>query len=306
MQLIWVSGPVGHIRRINLTARSLLMVAAAVGLVFILLGVCLEIAGFRFAIEYDPKLVHRMGNFYSAEEFTNLKQNYEGQISKIEEDLATFHDRLKDLDALNKKLKLIATPPPLITQKPMSNAMGGPLITLSPKQDANLASNFDDLRENSNQLLKYADASINYWKSELVWLESKPILFPLQGDIAISSRYGARIDPIVNKSSFHPGLDFQGAVGTDVFSTASGIVEFSGWDAGYGNCIIINHGDGYQTRYAHLSRLFVKAGDIVDQHERIGYLGSTGRSTGPHLHYEIIKDGHTIDPETMLLQLAHR
>lgn len=306
MQLIWVSGPVGRIRRINLTLRNLLAIAAITGIALVFLGVCLEFAGFRFAIEYDPQLAHKMGNFYSEEEFDNLKNVYETRMSKIEQDMTTFQDRLTVLDSLNKKLKFMATPPPLITQKGIADAMGGPLLTMSPNRDSDLTGYFDDVFENENLLLKYTDASIHYWKSEVQWLQTKPILFPLQGSISITSPYGKRVDPIVGRLGFHPGLDFQEAIGTKVFSTARGIVQVAGWDSQYGYNIIIDHGDGYATRYAHLSRVLVKPGEAVNQHALIGLTGSTGRSTGPHLHYEILKNGHAIDPKTMLIQLAHK
>ncbi len=306
MQLIWVSGPVGRIRRVNLTARRLLIFAGAASLVLILVGVMLEFAGFRIAVEYDPKIVRHVGNFYSESEIRGLKEKYETRVDEIEKNLAAFHDRLNDLDELNRKLKLIATPPPLISRQDRTDAMGGPFIGLPAGTGGTLMSHVEDLHENASQLLKYSDDSLNYWKNQLDWLESKPILFPLKGEISITSGYGERVDPIVNRSSFHPGLDFQGSVGESVYATANGVVEFAGWDAGYGQSVIIDHGDGYQTRYAHMSRLFVKEGETVSQREKIGVVGSTGRSTGPHLHYEIIKDGRTINPETMLLKLAHR
>lgn len=306
MQLIWVSGPVGRIRRINLTLRHLLAIAATAGIALVFLGVCLEFAGFRFAIEYDPQLAHRMGNFYSEEEFVNLKNRYENRMDKIEQDLSAFQNRLTVLDNLNKKLKFMATPPPFITQRGMADAMGGPLLSLSKSGSSDLIGQFDDINENESLLLKYADDSIQYWKSEVNWLEAKPILFPLQGSIAITSPYGKRVDPIVGRLGFHPGLDFQEAIGTQVFSTAKGIVEVAGWDSQYGYNIIIDHGDGYETRYAHLSRVLVKPGEAVGQHKLIGLTGSTGRSTGPHLHYEILKNGRAIDPKTMLIRVAHK
>lgn len=306
MQLIWVSGPVGRIRRINLTLRHLLVIAAITGLALVFLGVCLEFAGFRFAIEYDPQLAHKMGNFYSEEEFDNLKNVYETRMDKIEQDLSAFQNRLAVLDSLNKKLKFMATPPPFITQRGAADAMGGPLLSLSQKSDSDLIGQFNDIHENESLLLKYADDSIEYWKNEVNWLETKPILFPLQGNIAITSPFGKRVDPIVGRLGFHPGLDFQEAIGTQVFSTAKGTVEVAGWDAQYGYNIIIDHGDGYATRYAHLSRIMVKPGEQVVQHKLIGLTGSTGRSTGPHLHYEILKNGRAVDPKTMLIRFARK
>ncbi len=111
------------------------------------------------------------------------------------------------------------------------------------------------------------------------------------------SGYGWRIDPVYGTRKMHWGLDFTADVGTDVYSTGDGVVEeveVNSW--GYGKEIVINHGFGYKTRYAHLSSFVVNKGDTVKRGDLIGFVGSTGKSTGPHLHYEVEKDGHKVNP----------
>ena len=111
------------------------------------------------------------------------------------------------------------------------------------------------------------------------------------------SGYGWRIDPVYGTRKMHWGLDFTADTGTDVYSTGDGVVEkveVNSW--GYGREIVINHGFGYKTRYAHLSSFIVKQGDTVKRGDLIGLVGSTGKSTGPHLHYEVEKDGHKVNP----------
>jgi len=111
------------------------------------------------------------------------------------------------------------------------------------------------------------------------------------------SGYGWRIDPVYGTRKMHWGLDFTAEVGTDVYSTGDGVVEeveVNSW--GYGKEILINHGFGYKTRYAHLSSFVVNKGDTVKRGDLIGFVGSTGKSTGPHLHYEVEKDGHKVNP----------
>ena len=103
----------------------------------------------------------------------------------------------------------------------------------------------------------------------------------------MASGYGYRNAPIYGTSMFHSGLDFAAPMGTPVFATADGIVEESGWKGGYGNCIDLTHGYNYSTRYSHLSEILVEAGKNVKRGEMIGRVGSTGKSTGPHLHYEV-------------------
>lgn len=113
----------------------------------------------------------------------------------------------------------------------------------------------------------------------------------------MASGYGYRIDPIYKTRRMHTGMDFTAKVGTDVYATGDGVVEAlenSGW--GYGRCIVINHGYGYKTRYAHLSAFKVQAGQKIKRGELIGLIGNSGKSTGPHLHYEVEKGGKKVNP----------
>lgn len=115
-----------------------------------------------------------------------------------------------------------------------------------------------------------------------------PSVIPINvADYTMSSGYGYRVDPIYGSSKFHEGLDFAAAQGTDVFATGDGRVIVAGREAGYGNCIDIDHGYNYLTRYAHLSQILVRPGESVKRGQLIGKVGSTGKSTGPHLHYEV-------------------
>lgn len=115
-----------------------------------------------------------------------------------------------------------------------------------------------------------------------------PSVLPINiADYTMSSGYGYRVDPIYGASKFHEGLDFAAAKGTDVFATGDGTVVLARREAGYGNCIDIEHGYNYLTRYAHLSEILVHPGEQVKRGQLIGKVGSTGKSTGPHLHYEV-------------------
>ncbi len=115
-----------------------------------------------------------------------------------------------------------------------------------------------------------------------------PGILPLNiKDYTMASGYGYRRDPVYGSTRFHEGLDFAAPRGTKVFATADGTVKVAGWERGYGNCIDIDHGYNYLTRYAHLSKMHVKPGEKVVRGQLIGEVGSTGKSTGPHLHYEV-------------------
>jgi murein DD-endopeptidase MepM/ murein hydrolase activator NlpD len=112
----------------------------------------------------------------------------------------------------------------------------------------------------------------------------------------ISSYFGGRTDPFTGRNAFHRGLDFAGRAGSQVVAVASGVVTFSKDRFGYGRTVEINHGNGYVTRYAHNQKALVKVGDTVQKGQAIALMGSTGRSTGPHLHFEVLRNGRAVDP----------
>jgi murein DD-endopeptidase MepM/ murein hydrolase activator NlpD len=113
----------------------------------------------------------------------------------------------------------------------------------------------------------------------------------------IASGFGHRIDPIYKTVKFHAGLDFTAPQGTPIYATANGVVKTAGFsDGGYGNHVVINHGYGYETLYGHMYRIKAKTGQSVKRGDLIGYVGSTGKSTGPHCHYEVHKNGQKLDP----------
>ena len=116
----------------------------------------------------------------------------------------------------------------------------------------------------------------------------------------LSSPFGKRVDPITGRPGWHAGIDYAGEDGSAVVAVAGGVVTYAGTLRGYGELVEINHGDGYVTRYGHHKKLLVKVGDVVKKGEQIGLMGSTGRSTGPHVHFEVIKNGRTEDPVAFL------
>lgn len=118
----------------------------------------------------------------------------------------------------------------------------------------------------------------------------------------LSSKYGKRNDPFTGKQDFHEGLDFAGKKGSEVVTVGDGVVTWSGERSGYGNLIEINHGNGYATRYGHNQRHLVKVGDKVKKGQQIALMGSTGRSTGPHVHFEVLQNGKTVNPSKYIGQ----
>jgi len=127
--------------------------------------------------------------------------------------------------------------------------------------------------------------------SERVTPSGRPV-----GDGWLSSHYGKRNDPFTGKQDFHKGLDFAGKQGSEVIAVGDGVVSWAGIKSGYGKLIEINHGNGYTTRYGHNQSHLVKVGDTVKKGQQIAMMGSTGRSTGPHVHFEVLHNGKTVNP----------
>jgi len=146
---------------------------------------------------------------------------------------------------------------------------------------------------------KSYDELVNLSKNKEAMLECIPAIQPvLNKDLTrMASGFGWRIDPVYRTRRFHAGMDFTAPIGTDIFATGNGSVVSAGWKQGYGNCVEINHGYGYLTLYGHMSSIKVRVGQKVKRGDVIGLVGSTGKSTGPHLHYEVHLRGQIMNPQ---------
>lgn len=309
MQIIWVSGPVGLIRKINLTYRHLLLGSCGLVLCLLLIGAGLQYLGFRMAIEYDPQLLKQLGNLHSPVEIENLNALYKLRLLELNNHLLENQQRLNELEAVNKKLEQLATPPALKNSIPKQNSLGGKFIPLNLNQDLQDARPLKLFSKMSSLMHSQQDqvnTLITQSSRYIQWLEAKPTGMPILQSSSISSEFGPRIDPFNQKESFHSGLDFQSPHGTPIIATADGLVLKANWDSNYGRILILDHREGYLSRYAHAQEIYVKEGDYVKRNQLIATVGTSGRSTGPHLHYEVIKNGEAINPKEMLVGLNQR
>ncbi|MBW1645931.1 MAG: M23 family metallopeptidase [Deltaproteobacteria bacterium] len=154
-----------------------------------------------------------------------------------------------------------------------------------------------DLQELELNLAGEAGASDylqDYLQKKQTVLNFTPSIMPVRG--WISSRYGYRVSPFTGRREFHKGVDIVNRRGTPVVATADGRVKFAGYNGGYGRMVVIDHGIGLATKYGHLSKIYVKIGDRVVRGQKIGLVGNSGRSTGPHLHYEVVVNGQSVNP----------
>lgn len=191
------------------------------------------------------------------------------------------------LGALGCRVRRLA-PFPALARLTLAVLVGGAQVAAAQQQPAQVDGARQQLRSAQAALLPLAVALL----AELDWAETGHVL-PVEG--RISSLFGWR-NISVNGNRFHAGVDLAAATGTPVRAFRSGRVERAGWWGTYGYAVVLDHGDGTESRYAHLSRYAVEAGDIVRQGDFLGEVGSTGASTGPHLHFELRVEGVAVDP----------
>jgi murein DD-endopeptidase MepM/ murein hydrolase activator NlpD len=198
-------------------------------------------------------------------------------------------------DRLRLALRLAGLDPGGLISR-ASGGLGGPLIEgKDPKALAAVL----DVDESFAGRIQHTAASLDEMRALDTAAKKMPLGVPTSHPER-SSGFGVRVDPFTRRPAFHPGLDFAGGLSTPIHATAPGVVAFTGVRSGYGNTIEIDHGGGFKTRYAHLQAIAVSVGQRVAVGQRIGAMGSTGRSTGPHLHYEIWVGGKPQNPDRFL------
>lgn len=231
-------------------------------------------------------------------ELASIEQNVQQQVDALTLRLGDIQGRLLRLDALGQRFVesgLVASDEFNFDQPA---AVGGPEDALSGDSFSapELTRMIEEMEwriEDREQQLRLLDqlASSKRLEDEL-YLEGRPITWGW-----LSSRYGYRSDPFTGKRTWHAGVDLAGKDGSDIISVAAGVVSYAGERHGYGNLVEIDHGDGLITRYAHCKTTRVKVGDVVQKGQVVARMGSTGRSTGPHVHFEVIRNGKSENPE---------
>ena len=240
-----------------------------------------------------------------AEQLADIKQDSEQQLEALTLRLAMLQARLVRLDAVGERITTIANLDDGEFDFTQSVPVGGPDLGNSvPYNSTGVLSAVSQLerqledRQQQGEILEglMVDRKI---QSD-VFIAGRPI-----ENGWISSRFGQRPDPFTGRLSFHPGIDFTtGKSGTDINTVASGVVTWAGPRSGYGLMVEVNHGSGFTTRYAHSEKLFVEVGDVVNKGQNIALVGSTGRSTGPHVHFEVYKNGRVVDPAAYIHRTA--
>lgn len=292
MAIVFVSAStLANSRMRTLTTRTLAIAAGVLALFGVLGGFVLgfELGGASRAEERWARLL------------ANLDQAQPGSQALIQE-IGSLSGRLIRLEAAAERLvsRVGATPPAdaEAADSPADVAeqpAGGPLIEPRPGADAGAGVSLLGLDRNLDRV----EASLDKVASMVARRDLDQMAFPSRPPIpgvAISSGFGRRIDPFVHKLARHAGVDYIAPYGTPILASAGGRVRRAGPYGAFGRTVEIDHGAGLVTRYGHTSRILVRVGDIVLPGQPVALVGSTGRSTGPHLHFEILRDGTQVQP----------
>ena len=232
---------------------------------------------------------------FKQQEVERMRQQADERLNQLAVRVAKMHARLIRLDALGEHLTAAAKLNPEEFDFSFQPALGGPDMPESEHQVPDFIAAIDAL----SQELEARERSLDVLNTMLGdqsfeadrFISGRPIKRGW-----LSSRFGRRIDPFTGKTAWHEGIDFAGKEGADVIAVAAGVVTWAAERHGYGLMVEINHGGVYSTRYAHAKELLVGLGEVVEKGQTVALMGSSGRSTGPHVHFELLKNGNPIDP----------
>jgi murein DD-endopeptidase MepM/ murein hydrolase activator NlpD len=294
MNLRIVTGPHGRTREIDLTGPRLMLASVLVVGIFI---AGLALGRFLLGGNAEQRAYARA----MAQQKTDLQAargQIDGKVDALAARIGSLNAQLIRLDALGRRLTDLAgldrgefdfaKPPP--AGGPEGQEMQGGSV-----QVPELTSVLDTLEEQIHDREQQLGALEMVMASRELGQRIMPGGLPLIGGW-ISSHFGHRSDPFTGRGAFHAGVDFAGPTGSRVIAVGPGVVSYSGWKQGYGNVVEITHPTGYVTRYGHNSRNLVPVGRAVQKNDAIAVIGSTGRSTGTHVHFEVLRDGNVLNP----------
>src|SRR5579864_1245840 len=298
MNVIFLSKREGRARQLDL-ARPLTLTALAI--------VVLGFLGSAFALglqlgrgSHERLMLSDTTRFGTVladqkKQIEDLRQKLQLRVDAMAMRLGEMNAHVIRLDALGKRLTEMADIDSREFNFDRDPPRGGP-------EGEGTSAEIPDLSSMLNQLQQRVDlreSQLSALENLILARELKQEIHPEGRPVAngfISSYFGERADPFDGREAFHKGVDFAGTQGSDVVAVAAGVVTWAGPRSGYGKLIEINHGDGYTTRYAHNERTLVAVGQTVKRGEPIALMGSTGHSTGPHVHFEVLKNGRPVDP----------
>ena len=308
MKIILISSRADRVRTISLNSWAkgllsvlLLGIPVAAGT---MLGV--KIADGRWELLFDNSIGEMQHQLVVQQSHVDAgREQLDSSLAAMTGKLAQMRSRLVRLDALGEQLTQIASLEDGEFDFSVAPGLGGPDESL-----VNEVANSVDIQQELATMFARLDNSLNSRESQLNVLQSMLTENKLKSERMVagrpitkgwmSSEYGMRVDPFHGNKRWQGGVDFAGRKGSDIIAVASGVVTWSGERSGYGLMVELNHSDGYITRYAHNEKNVADLGAIVKKGDVIAKMGSSGRSTGPHVHFEVFKNGRTVDPASYI------
>ncbi len=301
MHIILVPGCMATAKTLNVTPRLLLGALAAVVSLALVLSVFFAWVGVYFNLPFASEIVEAAQQDQQKRIARNEKQ-LQDNVTSMAVKLGEMQAQIMRLDSLGERIAKLTGVSPASSEKKNKDGQGGPLIQLSQPLSAS------ELQRDIERLAALIDERsdvLTAIESQLMERRIKATLLPTIVPIGaerVGSVFGRRVDPIARVGAMHEGIDFVADVGTKVLASAGGVVVSAEYHPEYGKIIEIDHGNDFSSRYAHMSRLDVKVGQVVKRGQAIGASGNTGRSTGPHLHFEVRFKGVAQDPARFLKQ----
>jgi len=297
MQLIITDAWLARTRAVHLTGTQLVAAMVAAACLLMLLSVGIYHWVFLTGVRQDWPIISPLARVVmradAAQKESFLRQNLDVMARRLGE----LQAKVAQLESLGERVSVLAGIPAAAASAPAG--AGGALVAARPLSLQELQAVFDGLEQQAGMRTE----SLTLLETELFDRKMRRSLIPTQKPVLdhdIGSRFGWRVDPLTGASALHTGLDFPAPYATPIYAAAGGIVVVQEFHPEYGNMIEVDHGNDVITRYAHSSRVWVKKGDVVKRGQRIADIGTTGRSTGPHLHFEVWVGGTPHDPEKFL------
>ncbi len=301
MNVILVSSNLVKARTLTLTGRHLALLAGTLFLIIVLLTLGLNYLSLRYADKIDSPSLRSLVLSVQQEEHTKNQSYLRDSLNAMAVKMGQMQAQLLRLDSLGERLAELSGIKPQEFLFNQTLGQGGALST-SPSRDIS----FDEFNSKINELsLTLNDRTDKLGALDTFLLQDRlkkktlPTLAPVEVKWFTSS-FGLRIDPFTGKSAFHEGIDFIAEIGTPIMAAAGGVVVYSDYHPEYGNMIDIDHGNDLVSRYAHAAKRLVKPGQVVLRGQKIAEVGNTGRSTGPHLHFEVRHKGLPQNPTRFL------
>lgn len=300
MHLILVSDRLASTKTLTLTTRHLLVGVFVGALALLGLSSVLSYATVRFAAELRVPVLVDLVRAISVEDSQKTAAVARENLNAMAVRLGEMQAQLIHLGTLGERLAgATGVKVQELRERPSGDARGGPLVDARPLTGDELQRAVDDLARAVDVEADALSAIETQMLDERVRTNQLPTTLPVNA-VWNASTYGWRIDPFTGDRAMHEGVDFAALQGEPIVATSAGIVDFAGAHPEYGQMIEIDHGMGLATRYAHASKLLVKEGEFVKRGQRIALVGSTGRSTGPHLHFEVRRFGIAQNPDRFL------